>query len=175
MERTAVEVLRDVFMSVSLEEARVLARMSGKQLITLEDLDVIREGYSIPSNIVLSVPAAHETPRDNHPRHFCMNEYMLGAGAYIVPHSWKVIRTMAWYCKRRGCSANQYLWRELLTHRSSQGYIEFLAWRNIKGIDNPPDSMPRWESRFFFARLTSEVDIWGIPERWEEPLPDSIP
>ncbi|KAL6002773.1 hypothetical protein ACLOJK_022993 [Asimina triloba] len=58
-------------------------RMSGKQLITPEDLNVIREGNSIPSNIVLSAPAAHETPQDNHLEYLCLNEYMLWAGVQI--------------------------------------------------------------------------------------------
>ncbi|KAL6002490.1 hypothetical protein ACLOJK_034423 [Asimina triloba] len=171
------------------------SQKSGKQLITLEDLNVIREGYSILSNIVLSVPVAHETTWDNRPRYLCLNEYMLGVGvripfefgvvealwafnvppACIVSYSWKVIRTMAWYCERRGCSADRYLWRELLTRRSSQGYVEFLARRDVKGIDNPLDCMLGWESRFFFARLTSERDIWGVPEQWEGPLSDPIP
>ncbi|KAL5980158.1 hypothetical protein ACLOJK_036625 [Asimina triloba] len=160
-----------------------------------KDLNVIREGYSIPSNIILSAPAAHETPRDNRPGHLCLNEHMLGLKvrnpfdfgvaealwafnvppACIVPHSWKVIQTMAWYCERRGCSAVRYLWSELLMRRSSQVYVEFLARRDIKGIDNPPDSMPGWELRFFFAWMTSEVDIWGVLQRWEEPLLDPIP
>ncbi|KAL5999173.1 hypothetical protein ACLOJK_040623, partial [Asimina triloba] len=164
------------------------ARMLGKQLMNLEDLNVIREGYSLPSSIVLSAPAAHETPRDNRLGHLCLNEHMLGTEVripfnfgvaevlwafnvppgYIVPNSWK-------YYEHRGCLANRYLWRELLIRRSSQGYVEFLARRDVKGIDNPPDSVPGWESRFFFTRPTSEVDIWGILERWEESLPDPIP
>ncbi|KAL5985085.1 hypothetical protein ACLOJK_036321 [Asimina triloba] len=165
--------------------------MLRKELITLEDLNVIWEDYSVPSSIVLSAPTTHETPRDNRPGLLCLNEHMLGAGVRIpfdfgvaeafwafnvpptciIPHSWKVIQMMAWYCERRGCSANRYLWRELLICRSSQDYIEFLAWRDVKGIDNSPDSVPGWESRFFFARLMSEVDIWGVPnlpasQRW---------
>ncbi|KAL6000749.1 hypothetical protein ACLOJK_006475 [Asimina triloba] len=43
-----------------------------------------------------------------------------------------------------------------------------------EGNDNPPDPTPGWESRFFFARLLSERDIWGVPERWVEPLPNPI-
>ncbi|KAL6003782.1 hypothetical protein ACLOJK_004328 [Asimina triloba] len=105
--------------------------------LSVVDLNVIREGYVIPSIIVISAPAAHKTPRDNRPGHLCLNEYMLGAEvrndggiaetlwafnvppARVVPHSWKVIQTMAWYYEHRGCSADRYLWRELLTHRLS--------------------------------------------------------
>ncbi|KAL6009237.1 hypothetical protein ACLOJK_022465 [Asimina triloba] len=72
--------------------------------------------------------------------------------ACVVPHSWKVIQTMASYCEHRGCTVNRYLWRELLTHRLSSGYVEFLVRRDVKGIDNPPDYVPGWEARFFFAR-----------------------
>ncbi|KAL6000280.1 hypothetical protein ACLOJK_023975 [Asimina triloba] len=124
-----------------------------------EDLNVIQESFSIPSNIVLSAPTAHETPRDNHPGYLCQNEYMLGVGvripfdfgvaealwafnvplACVVPHSRKVIQTMAWYCEHRGYMAD------------------------------------RCEARIFFARLTSEVDIWDVPERWEESLLDPVP
>ncbi|KAL5979364.1 hypothetical protein ACLOJK_019262 [Asimina triloba] len=148
----------------------------------LFDPNVIREGYNISSSIILSAHAAHETPRDNGPGYLCLNECMLGARvripfdfevaealrafnippACVIPHSWKVIQMMAWYCEHRGCSADRYLWRELLTHQSSQGYVKFLARRDIKGIDNPLDCVPGWESRFFFAWLTSEGDIWGI-------------
>ncbi|KAL6002637.1 hypothetical protein ACLOJK_022856 [Asimina triloba] len=147
--------------------------MPGKRLITPKDLNVIREGYSIPSSIVLSASAAHETPRDNRSGYLCLNEYMLGAGvripfdfgvaeafwafnvppACVVPHSWKVIQTIAWYYEYRGCSADWYLWREPLIRWLSRG----------------------WEMRFFFVWLTSEGDIWGVPERWEEPLLDPIP
>ncbi|KAL6001440.1 hypothetical protein ACLOJK_007178, partial [Asimina triloba] len=73
------------------------------------------------------------------------------------------------------CSADRYLWRELLTRRLSQGYVEFLVRRDVKGIDNPPDCVLGWEARFFFARLTSKGDIWGVLEPWEESLPDLIP
>ncbi|KAL5980856.1 hypothetical protein ACLOJK_028776 [Asimina triloba] len=125
--------------------------MSEKQLITPKDLNVIRESYSISSSIVLSVPAAHETPRDNRPWYLYPNEYMLGAGVRIpfdfriaealwafnvpstcvIPHSLKVIQTMAWYCEHRGCMADQY--------------------------------------------LSKKGDNWGVPERWEDSLPDPIP
>ncbi|KAL5986487.1 hypothetical protein ACLOJK_014820 [Asimina triloba] len=68
------------FFSLSLS---VGVRMSGKKLITPEDLTVIREGYNIPSSIVLLVIATHETPRDNHPVYVCLSEYMLGARVQI--------------------------------------------------------------------------------------------
>ncbi|KAL5978189.1 hypothetical protein ACLOJK_029306 [Asimina triloba] len=68
--------------------------------------------------------------------------------ACIIPHSWKVIETMVWYYEHKGCSADQYLRRELLTHRSSQGYVEFLVRRDVKGIDNPPVCISGWELRF---------------------------
>ncbi|KAL6003030.1 hypothetical protein ACLOJK_023252 [Asimina triloba] len=61
----------------------VAIRMSGKKLITPEDLNMIRDGYNIPSSIVLSAPAAHETPWDNHPGYLCLNKYMIGAGVQI--------------------------------------------------------------------------------------------
>ncbi|KAL6001251.1 hypothetical protein ACLOJK_006983 [Asimina triloba] len=62
-----------------------------------------------------------------------------------------------------------------MTRRLSQGYVEFLARRDIKGITDSPNCMPGWEARFFFAWLVSKRDIWGVPERWEESLPDPIP
>ncbi|KAL5988761.1 hypothetical protein ACLOJK_026863 [Asimina triloba] len=133
----------------------VAVRMSGRKLITPEDLNMIREGYNIPSTEVLwafNVPLA------------C-----------VAPHSWKVIQIKAWYYENRGCLVNQYLWRELLTRRWSQGHVEFLARRDVKGIVDPLECMPRWEAKFFFARLVSERDIWGIPEQWEESFPDLIP
>ncbi|KAL6013641.1 hypothetical protein ACLOJK_004139 [Asimina triloba] len=154
-------------------------KMSGKELITPEDLNVIREGYDILSNIVLSAPAAHETPQDNRPGYLCLNEYMLGAGAFnvpparVVPHSWKVIQTMAWCYEHKGCSADRYLWRELLTRRLSHGYVELLARRDVKGIADSPDCMPGWEVRFFFAWLVSERDIWGVSEPLLDPIPRS--
>ncbi|KAL6000253.1 hypothetical protein ACLOJK_023948 [Asimina triloba] len=171
------------------------AKTLEKQLITLEDLSVIREGYDIPSNVILSASASHETSRDHRPGQLCFNECMLGARvqvpfnfglaegllafnvspARIVPHSWKTIRTMAWYCERRGCSADRYLWRELLICRSVQGYVVFLTFGDVKAIDNPPDHVSGWESRFFLARLSSERDTWVVLDQWEEPLPDPIP
>ncbi|KAL6000816.1 hypothetical protein ACLOJK_006542 [Asimina triloba] len=57
-------------------EVRSWIRMSGKQLITPKDLNVIWEDYSIPSNIVLLAPTAHETPRDNRTGYLCLNEYI---------------------------------------------------------------------------------------------------
>ncbi|KAL6003910.1 hypothetical protein ACLOJK_004456 [Asimina triloba] len=69
--------------------------------------------------------------------------------AHIATYSWKVIQTMAWCYEHRGYLVDRYLWRELLTRWLSQGYVEFLAQRDMKGIDNPPDCMPRWEARFF--------------------------
>ncbi|KAL5997373.1 hypothetical protein ACLOJK_008303 [Asimina triloba] len=147
-------------------------RMSGKQLMTLEDLNAIWEGYSFPSSIVLSAPTAHETPRDNRLGHLCPNEHMLGAGVRI-PFDFGVAEALWAFNVPPACIVPQG--RELLIGRSSQGYVEFLARRDVKGIDNPPDSVPGWESGFFFAQLTSKVDIRGIPERWEEPLPDPIP
>ncbi|KAL6004117.1 hypothetical protein ACLOJK_004664 [Asimina triloba] len=104
------------------------AKMLEKQLIMSEDFDVIREGYGIPANIVLSALAPHETSRDYRPGHLYLNEYLLGAGvripfdfgvaealwafnvspAHVVPHSWKIIQTMAWFCECRRCLAN---WR----------------------------------------------------------------
>ncbi|KAL5986876.1 hypothetical protein ACLOJK_015210 [Asimina triloba] len=40
----------------------------------------------------------------------------------------------------------------------------------MKAIVNPPDPTLGWESRFFFAWLSLERGIWGIPEQWEEPF-----
>ncbi|KAL6002881.1 hypothetical protein ACLOJK_023103 [Asimina triloba] len=47
--------------------------------------------------------------------------------------------------------------------------------RNVRAIDNPPNHVSGWESRFFFARLSSERDIWGVLKQWEEPIPELIP
>ncbi|KAL6002028.1 hypothetical protein ACLOJK_040592 [Asimina triloba] len=129
------------------------------ELITSEDLNVIREGYNIPSSIVLSAPAAHKTPRDNHPGHLYLNEYMLGAGvripfdfgvaeglwafnvppARVTPHSWKVIQTMAWYCEHR-----------------------LLVRWDVKGIDNPPDCVPSLPA----TQLWALMYFRGTALRW---------
>ncbi|KAL5977878.1 hypothetical protein ACLOJK_036901 [Asimina triloba] len=37
-------------------------------------------------------------------------------------------------------------------------------------IDNSPDPMLGWKSRFFFPKLTSKRDIWGVPDQWVDPL-----
>ncbi|KAL5973113.1 hypothetical protein ACLOJK_037139, partial [Asimina triloba] len=143
------------FFLVSLEMAK-------EQLVTSEDLDVIRDNYNIPSNIILLPPASHETSQEYHPRHLCLNEYMLRAGVRVpfefrvakallafhisptrvTPHSWKVIQAMVWFYERRGCLTDQYLWRELLICRSLQGYMAFSAWDDVKAIDNHPDPTP---------------------------------
>ncbi|KAL5978097.1 hypothetical protein ACLOJK_029214 [Asimina triloba] len=82
---------------------------------------------------------------------------------------------MVWFCERRGCSTDRYLWREFLICRSLQSYTVFSTRNDVKAIVNPPDPTLGWESRFFFARLSSERDIWGVPEQWEEPFPNLIP
>ncbi|KAL6002359.1 hypothetical protein ACLOJK_034290, partial [Asimina triloba] len=134
------------------------AKMLEKQLITSKDLGMIWVGYGIPASIVLSAPAPHETSRDHRPWLLCLNEYMLGARVRI-PFDFEVAEA---------------LW-ELLICQSFQGYAVFSTWRDVKAIDNPPNHVLRWESRLFFARLSSERDTWGIPEQWEEPLLDLIP
>ncbi|KAL6002419.1 hypothetical protein ACLOJK_034351 [Asimina triloba] len=164
--------------------------MAEEQLIMPEDLDAIREGYGIPASIALSAPALQETSRDHRLRYLCSNEHILRVGvripfefgvaealwafhvspAHVVPHSWNIIQAMAWFCERRGCLADRYLWRELLICRSLHGYAMFLTRDDVKAIDNPPVLAPGWESRFFFARLSVEGDIWGIPEQWENPF-----
>ncbi|KAL5978370.1 hypothetical protein ACLOJK_029487 [Asimina triloba] len=70
-----------------------VAKMLEKQPITLEDLDVIREGYSIPSSIVLSASAVHETSRDHCPGHLYLNECMLGARVRI-PFDFRVAEAL---------------------------------------------------------------------------------
>ncbi|KAL6000558.1 hypothetical protein ACLOJK_024257 [Asimina triloba] len=132
------------------------AKMLEKQLTTFKDLDVIREGYDIPASILLSAPAPHETSRDHRPGHLCLNEYMLGAGVQI-PFDFREAKA---------------LWA---FNVSLARYAVFSTWEDVKAIDNPPDHVPGWESRFFLARLSSERDTWGIPEQWEEPLPNPIP
>ncbi|KAL5977729.1 hypothetical protein ACLOJK_039257 [Asimina triloba] len=82
---------------------------------------------------------------------------------------------MAWFSECKSCSADWYLWRELLVCRSSQGYAVFLTRGDVAAIDNPPDHVQGWESRFSFARLSSEMDILGIPEQWGEQRHDPIP
>ncbi|KAL6000893.1 hypothetical protein ACLOJK_006620 [Asimina triloba] len=120
--------------------------MAGGQLITSEDLVVIRDSYSIPSSIILSLLGPHETSRDYRPRHICLNESMLRAGVwipfefrvaeallafhvslgYVTPHSWKVIQAMTRFCERVSYWVDRYLWRELLACRLLQGYV---VWR----------------------------------------------
>ncbi|KAL6001462.1 hypothetical protein ACLOJK_007200 [Asimina triloba] len=113
--------------------------MAEEQLIASEDLDAIREGYGIPASIVLSASLCKRPPE------------------IIVP-------AMMWFCERRGCSVNRYLWRELLIYRSLHGYAVLLTQDDMKALDNPPVLAPGWELRFFFAQLS----------QWEEPLPNSI-
>ncbi|KAL6000748.1 hypothetical protein ACLOJK_006474 [Asimina triloba] len=86
-------------------------RVPLEQFVTSDDLDVIRDSYNIPNSIIMSLPALHETSRDYHLGHLCLNEYMLGVGvrvpfefgvveallafhvspARVTPHSLKVI------------------------------------------------------------------------------------
>ncbi|KAL6000350.1 hypothetical protein ACLOJK_024045 [Asimina triloba] len=64
--------------------------------------------------------------------------------------------------------------RELLVYRLLQRYAVFSKRGDVKTIDNPPDPTLGWKSRFFFAQLSSERDILGVPGWWVEPLPDPI-
>ncbi|KAL6002270.1 hypothetical protein ACLOJK_034200 [Asimina triloba] len=114
--------------------------MAEKHLVMSEDLDVIQDNYNIPSSIILSPPTSYETPRDYRPGHLCLNEYMLRAGIQI-PFEFGVADAL------------------LAFHISLVRYAAFSAWDNVKAIDNPPDPTQGWESRSFFAQLSSERDI----------------
>ncbi|KAL6002656.1 hypothetical protein ACLOJK_022875 [Asimina triloba] len=59
-------------------------------------------------------------------------------------------------------------------HESPAGYALFSGGDSVETINNPPDPTPGWKSRFFFAQLSLERDVWGIPERWVKPLPDPL-
>ncbi|KAL5977730.1 hypothetical protein ACLOJK_039258 [Asimina triloba] len=58
-------------------------KMSEERLITPENFDVIREGYGIPTSIILLAPALCETSQDHYPRHLYLKEHMLRAGVWI--------------------------------------------------------------------------------------------
>ncbi|KAL5994249.1 hypothetical protein ACLOJK_035121, partial [Asimina triloba] len=155
------------------------AKILEKQLITSEDLDMIREGYGILSSIVLSAPAPYETSRDHHPGHLLLNECMLGAEVWIffdfevdealwafnvslarvVPHSWKVIQTMTWFYERRGCLADRHLWRELLICRPFQGYAVFSTPGDVKAIDNTFDHHPLKEEFFHWCESVRFIAV----------------
>ncbi|KAL5998209.1 hypothetical protein ACLOJK_009147 [Asimina triloba] len=145
-----------------------IVEMAEEQPIMPKDLDVIREGYSIPDSIVLSAPALHETPRDYCPGHLFLNEHMLRAGVQRRFGPSMSRQPVLPSIPRRGCLADRYLWRELLIYRLLQGYVVFLTRDDVKTTDNLPDPAPGWESRFFFARLSLEKDNWGVPEKWGE-------
>ncbi|KAL6001098.1 hypothetical protein ACLOJK_006825 [Asimina triloba] len=63
----------------------------------------------------------------------------------------KVLQPMAWFYEQEGFQAYRYLWRELLVYRLLQGYAMF----SEKG-----DALER--------------DIWGVPKRWMNPLPEPV-
>ncbi|KAL5980530.1 hypothetical protein ACLOJK_028438 [Asimina triloba] len=44
----------------------------------------------------------------------------------------------------------------------NEGYVTFTGRGNIKLIDNLPESVPKWKSN------------WGVPDRWEEKLPELV-
>ncbi|KAL5988992.1 hypothetical protein ACLOJK_027094 [Asimina triloba] len=134
------------------------AKIAKGQLITLEDLIVIRDSYGIPRSIALTPLKSHETSWDYRPEYLYLNESILRAGvqipfefgvaevlsafyvspARVTPHSWKVIEG------------------------------------DVKAINNPLDPTLGWKSRFFFAHLSSKMDTWGVLKRWVEPLPNPI-
>ncbi|KAL5986370.1 hypothetical protein ACLOJK_014703 [Asimina triloba] len=144
--------------------------MAEGQFLTFEDLGMIRDSYNIPNSIIKLPLASHETSRDYHPRHLCLNEYMLRAGVRVpcefgvaealvafhvsptrvTPHSWKVIQAMAWFCERGGYWVDGYLWRELLVCRLLRGYAVFSRRGDVKTIDNPPP-IPRQVSPYVIS------------------------
>ncbi|KAL6001099.1 hypothetical protein ACLOJK_006826 [Asimina triloba] len=52
--------------------------------------------------------------------------------------------------------------------------MTFARKSNTEIIDNLPDSVPEWKSKFFYVRLVTERDNWGVPDWWEERLPEPI-
>ncbi|KAL5988989.1 hypothetical protein ACLOJK_027091 [Asimina triloba] len=98
-----------------------------KRFVSFEDLTMIRDYYSVLSNIILSALEPYETPRDYHPGHIYLYEFLLRAG-----------------------------------------------FGDVKTIKNSPDPTLGWKSRFFFARLVSERDVWGVPDQWVQPLLEPI-
>ncbi|KAL5985856.1 hypothetical protein ACLOJK_027845 [Asimina triloba] len=143
------------------------------------DLVLIRDCYEISSGIDLSTPEPHETPRDHRPGYICLNEFIFEAG-FRIPFEFGVadllqgFRAVSWFCEWKECRAYRYFWRALLVRKSLQGYVTFARKGNAELIDNLPDSVPRWKSRFFYARLLTEMDSLGVPDRWEERLAEPV-
>ncbi|KAL5986696.1 hypothetical protein ACLOJK_015029 [Asimina triloba] len=126
----------------------------------IEDLDVIRESYGIPSSIILSALVLHETSNNHCPGHLCLNKCMLRAGVRI-PFDFGVAEAL-WGLFGRSVPMEEAADLSVVL-------------RDVKVIGNPPNHVSGWESRFFFAQLSSERDTWDIPQQWEELLSDPIP
>ncbi|KAL5979397.1 hypothetical protein ACLOJK_019295 [Asimina triloba] len=124
-------------------------------VVTFYKLEV---GLRVPGH----APEPQETLLDHCPKCLYLNAFMFKARIWI-PFEFGVTILL-----------HHIVPMVLLNHKLLQGYVTFAGKGNTKLIDNLPDSVPEWKSKFFYAWLVTREHNWGIPNWWVEKLPEPI-
>ncbi|GFY91030.1 hypothetical protein Acr_07g0012260 [Actinidia rufa] len=154
-------------------------------IMTLEELNALRDTYSFPSGVQIKLPDEGETITSTRPGEVAFYEAAFPAGlrfpvhntirlilqfynicpAQLVPNAWRSIAcSMAlWRVYRYSISLSEF--RNLFSLNSNpkpdQGWLYFKA-RNKKVLllGGYPSNVKGWKSKFFFV----SGDEWEIPE-----------
>ncbi|GFY88797.1 hypothetical protein Acr_06g0007370 [Actinidia rufa] len=153
-------------------------------IMTLEELNALRDIYSFPSGVQIRLPEEGETITSTSPGEVAFYEAAFPAGlrfpvhntirlilqfynicpAQLVPNAWRSIAcSMAlWRAYRYSISLSEF--RNLFSLNSNpkpdQGWLYFKARNKKVLLGGYPSNVKGWKSKFFFV----SGDEWEIPE-----------
>ncbi|GFZ04834.1 hypothetical protein Acr_17g0004060 [Actinidia rufa] len=128
-------------------------------IMTLEELNALRDIYSFPSGVQIRLPEEGETITSTRP-----GEFYNICTAQLVPNAWRSIAcSMAlWRVYRYSISLSEF--RNLFSLNSNpkpdQGWLYFKARNKKVLLGGYPSNVKGWKSKFFFV----SGDEWEIPE-----------
>ncbi|GFZ19428.1 hypothetical protein Acr_28g0001330 [Actinidia rufa] len=128
-------------------------------IMTLEELNALRDTYSFPSGVQIRLPDEGETITSTRP-----GEFYNICPAQLVPNAWRSIAcSMAlWRVYRYSISLSEF--RNLFSLNSNpkpdQGWLYFKARNKKVLLGGYPSNVKGWKSKFFFV----SGDEWEIPE-----------
>ncbi|GFY87156.1 hypothetical protein Acr_05g0007950 [Actinidia rufa] len=153
-------------------------------IMTLEELNALRDTYSFPSGVQIRLPDEGETITSTRPGEVAFYEAAFSAGlrfslhntirlilqfynicpTQLVPNAWRSITcSMAlWRVYRYSISLSEF--RNLFSLNSNpkpdQGWLYFKARNKKVLLGGYPSNVKGWKSKFFFV----SGDEWEIPE-----------